>query len=311
MPQIIATPLLRRHFAPFWSAAYFFRWLSLLVIIFVPFIISYAVKPFWLYESVYVEQPSVRFKHQMILMVEGATGGSELVWSTYDQLNSMVGQKYRVAEVQARQEDWNRDGKADSIFVSARVPLKSHEVVHHVRFIMFFQYMLQDRVKLEMESAAYFDSVSVVPGAECTVYGTLQLRQNEVLDASVETRTQYNQSIIIPNVGGIDSMEQVLFTTMLENYHRRNETTEYAQQYPIWTAGPVTDFTLNAHIRIPVDQTILYRPGILDNLRHGILMYYAVFIVFSALINYVVNFCFENQVFETRVRDDNSKMHTY
>ena len=48
--------------------------------------------------------------------------------------------------------------------------------------------MLQDRVKLEMESAAYFDHVSVVPGGELTVYGTLKLRQNFVMDQNVECR---------------------------------------------------------------------------------------------------------------------------
>lgn len=304
MPNVYNEPLQQRHFAPYLSSAWFFRYVSLLVIIFVPFIISYAIEPFWLHESVYVEQPKVDFKHQMIVMLEGNTAGSELIWSTYDQLNTMMGSKYRVAEVQARQDDVNRDGKNDNIYLYLRVPLKSGEAIHHARFIMFFDYSLNDRVKLEMQTAAYFDHVSVVPGGECTVYGKLQLSQNQVLESNVAVRTLYNTPIIEPTVGGIDSIEQVLFTTMLSNYHARNETTEFAQQNPVWVAGTGSEFILKAYIKIPVDQQILYKPGILENLRYGILQYWAIYVVFAAVMNYAVRFIFTQQVFETRVRDD-------
>ena len=54
-------------------------------------------------------------------MLEGTTPGSEIIWSTYDQLNTMVGTKYRVAEIQAREDDNNRDGKVDEIYLNARV----------------------------------------------------------------------------------------------------------------------------------------------------------------------------------------------
>ena len=36
-------------------------------------------------------------------------------------------------------------------------------------------------------------------------------------------------------------MEQVLFTTMLENYFARNETTYIADPLPVWTAGKVNE----------------------------------------------------------------------
>merc|ERR1711935_10964 len=109
MPQIFASPLMRRYYAPTVSSAYLFRFISTVAVVLIPFTISYTISPFWLKESAYTEQGSVSFKHQMIIMLEGTTPGSEIIWSTYDQLNTMVGTKYRVAEIQAREDDNNRD----------------------------------------------------------------------------------------------------------------------------------------------------------------------------------------------------------
>jgi len=172
MPQIYASPLMRRYYGPWYSTGYLFRLLTIAVQVVVPFIISYSIKPFWLTESMYVEQPSVTFKHQMIVMLEGSTPGTDLIWSTYDQLNTMFGPKFRVAEVQSRQEDTNLDGKTDEVYIYMRFPLMTGEKIYHVRFISFFDYQLKDKVEMQMESAAYFDHSSSVSGASCLVTGT-------------------------------------------------------------------------------------------------------------------------------------------
>ena len=83
--------------------------------------------------------------------------GSGLVWSTYDQLNTMLQSKYRAADIQAgsgacdwselpfdqvREEDLNFDGKVDNIYLTARVPLTSSEHIYTVRFMGFFDYKI-------------------------------------------------------------------------------------------------------------------------------------------------------------------------
>jgi transmembrane protein 231 len=310
MPQIFASPLMRRYYGPLFSSAFLYRQVSIIATIVVPFIVSYTIKPFWLTESTYTEQPAVRFKHQMIIMLEGKTAGSDLVWSTYDQLNTMVGSKYRVAEVQARQDDANRDGKPDKMYIQARFPLKAGEVVHHVRMIAFFDYALSGKVNLRMESAAYFDHSSMVSGGECQVHGTLRLRQRDLLPQSATQRTVYNTPVIKQSNGGIDSMQQALFTTIIPDYLSRNETTDYADTYPIWIAGAGSEFVLKANIAIPVNQEVQYRPGVFETIRYAILQYLALYIFVAALVGAATHFLFENQVFETRVHDD-SKPKTH
>lgn len=301
---------MRRYYGPVGSSAFFFRTLAIIGTIIVPFFVSYSIKPFWLSESTYMEQPSVKFKHQMIVLLEGQTPGSDLVFSTYDQLNQLVGSKYRVAEVQARQDDHNRDGKTDQIQLNVRVPLKSGEAVHNVRFIAFFEYSLSEKVQMVMESAAYFQHSASMPGSSLEVFGNLELRQRSLISQSTVTRVVYNTSVIKMSNGGIDSMDQVLFTTIVPDYLARNETTEYASTYPIWVAGRGSDFTLKANIQIPAKQVVSYIPGVMETLRYAILQYIAVYIFVAAFMGAATHFLFENQVFETRVRDD-SKPKTH
>lgn len=295
---------MRRFYAPFFSSAYLFRTITAMSAMIVPFIISYTIQPFWLTQSSYLDQPKVQFKHQMILMLEGAKPGTDIVWSTYDQLNLMIGDKFRVAQIQARGDDANLDGKMDELHLSAKVPLKAGETIHHVRFIMFFDYQLSGKINLQMESAAYFDHTSVVSGGELELWGSLELRQRVMLSQSSAVRTTYNSSVIVPSNGGIDSMVQVQFRTMLDDYLIRNESTILGDVYPVWTAAAGDYFTLKAHIRIPPEQRIQYQPGVLETLRYGVIQFLAVYVFVAAMLGAANHFIFENQVFETRVRDD-------
>merc|ERR1712166_1549112 len=162
MVKIFSWPLMRRYHGSMFSVAYAFRVFCLLFQIILPFVISYNIKPFWLKRSLLWSQPDVSFKYQMILMLEGSTTGSALVWSTYDQLNTMLQNKYRASDIQTREEDVNFDGKTDNIYISARIPLTSTETVNSVRMISFFDYQFEHKVNLQMEAAAYFEYSSVV-----------------------------------------------------------------------------------------------------------------------------------------------------
>ena len=51
---------------------------------------------FWLKESTYREQPDVRFKHEILLVVQGNTPGSFLAYSTFQNFNQLLQQKLRI-----------------------------------------------------------------------------------------------------------------------------------------------------------------------------------------------------------------------
>ena len=127
----------------------------------------------------WLQQPTVQFKHTALVMVEGAAAGTAAHWSTEPSVNKLYGscvpspprrrysphagrrsgarnrrglfgvrrRSLRVAEVSSFENDVNRDGKADSSSVTLSVPLEAGEKVHHASAILLFNYALDDAVR--------------------------------------------------------------------------------------------------------------------------------------------------------------------
>lgn len=71
--------------------------LSALFIDFINFYhLSWKITGFWLKESTFGEQPDVRFKHEILLVVQGNTPGSFLAYSTFQNFNQLLQQKLRI-----------------------------------------------------------------------------------------------------------------------------------------------------------------------------------------------------------------------
>ena len=51
---------------------------------------------FWLKESTYREQAEVHFKHQFVLLLQGSSPNSMLGYSTFQNLNMLMGDKLRL-----------------------------------------------------------------------------------------------------------------------------------------------------------------------------------------------------------------------
>eukprot|EP00656_Telonema_subtile_P011173 TRINITY_DN154_c0_g1_i1.p1 TRINITY_DN154_c0_g1~~TRINITY_DN154_c0_g1_i1.p1 ORF type:complete len:312 (-),score=69.21 TRINITY_DN154_c0_g1_i1:177-1112(-) len=309
MVKIFSWPLMRRYHGSYFSVAYFFRIFSLLVQIILPFIISYNIEPFWLKRALTWTQPDVSFKYQMILMLESNTTGSAMVWSTYDQLNSMLQSKFRASDIQTREEDVNFDGKTDNIYITARVPLTSTERVYTVRMMAFFDYKIEDKVNLQMESMAYLDHSAAAPGSECHVHADLALRQRSALDASSTWNTAYNHTLL--NGTSIYSVAQARFSSLMNEYRKRNTTTELANPAVVWVAGQPNEFNLYLNLHIPYEQEVLYTPGALETLRYALVQYMVIYLIVAAIMSSGTRYLFAYNVFETVVRDDVAPAHAH
>lgn len=300
---------MRRYHGSYFSAAYAFRILAILVQIILPFIVSYNIKPFWLQRALLWTQPDVSFKYQMILMLESNTTNSGLIWSTYDQLNAMLQTKYRAADVQVREEDVNYDGKVDNIYISARVPLASTEYIYTVRMIGFLDYKLEGKVNMQMESAAYLDYSAAAPGSECYVNADLNLRQRAPLEASSTTSTVYNYTLL--NSTTIYSVAQARFSSLMNEYRKRNTTTELANREVVWVAGRPDEFNLYATLRVPYEQDVLYKPGVIETIRYALIQYMVLYVIVAAVVTTCTRYLFAYNVFETVPRDDAPLPHAH
>lgn len=66
---------------------------------------------FWIKRSTYEEQPVVKFQYQTLLVAATSTLGDYVAWSTYPNLNNMLGANLRIPAVSVRRDSlpppWN------------------------------------------------------------------------------------------------------------------------------------------------------------------------------------------------------------
>lgn len=86
----------------------------------------------------------VSFSHDALLVLEGASAGSERLWSTEPSLNAYFKERLASASVRAAEVDANADGKADAIDITVEVA--GGQPVHGVKLALGLRYVLEDKV---------------------------------------------------------------------------------------------------------------------------------------------------------------------
>ncbi|KAK7891207.1 hypothetical protein WMY93_023170 [Mugilogobius chulae] len=210
---------------------------------------------FWLKTSTYEEQPVVRFQYEVLMVASTSVQGDYVAWSTFPQFNQLLGARLRIPALSVREEDDNLDGKLERLVLDLQLPLKPEEQLYSLQLLLTFSYQLFRMSTVAMQSLAYVQHSSVVPGARLFVSGDLQLQQR----APLPHRGLYN----IYNVSVIDSSSPFASAYELESiirkYQQRNLTTSLSSVLPVWTPGRAASapFELSAEIRYAT-QTITY-----------------------------------------------------
>uniref|UniRef100_A0A8D2ZEF0 Transmembrane protein 231 n=1 Tax=Scophthalmus maximus TaxID=52904 RepID=A0A8D2ZEF0_SCOMX len=251
---------------------------------------------FWIKRSSYEEQPVVRFQYQVLLLAATSPRGDHVAWSTYPHLNNMLGSNLRVPAVSVREEDLNQDGKLDLLIFKLQLPLTPEEQVYSVQLLLTFSYQLFRMSTVAMQSLAFVQHSSPVPGARLFVSGDLRLQQRTPLPH----RGLYD----VYNVSVIDGSSPFASAYDLDNiirsYQDRNLTTVLSCPVPVWTVGRAagSPFELNAEIRYPVE-VISYRPGFWETIKFAWVQYVSVLLVFLWVFERIQRFVFQNQVLTT------------
>ncbi|PIK39163.1 putative transmembrane protein, partial [Apostichopus japonicus] len=187
---------------------------------------------FWIREAFYREQPSVVFKHG-ILLVLGMRDGSYVTWSTYSNFNLLEQSHLIIPVVKTREEDVNRDGKKYKLHFNLEVPVSDSQDVVSVEMILVFDYKLNRFSTLHMESMAFIQRASFAAGAKFVAEGDLRLQLKQPL-AHKGSDTRYNVAIIDENSVFV---EDYTLSNIFSNYLIRNVSTYFDCKYPIWQTG--------------------------------------------------------------------------
>ncbi|XP_071670598.1 transmembrane protein 231 isoform X2 [Patagioenas fasciata] len=211
---------------------------------------------FWLKQSAYREQPTVRFRYEVLFVATLGPGpGSLLAWSTFPAFNRLQEDRLRVPLLSTREEDRNQDGKMDQLHFKLELPLQPTEHVVGVQLILLFSYHLYRMSAFVMQSMAFLQFFSPVPGSQLFMNGDLKLNQRQLLHhCGLDTR--YNVSVVN---GTSPFASDYDLTNIIAAYWDRNVTTVFSDPNPVWMTGRAADapFIINATIRYPVE-VILY-----------------------------------------------------
>ncbi|KAG7473214.1 hypothetical protein MATL_G00093330 [Megalops atlanticus] len=266
-----------------------------------PLLVAYRSQGFWLKRSTYEEQPSVRFRYQILLVAATSTGGSYVAWSTFPNFNALQGGNLRIPSVSAREEDLNRDGKLDRLNLQIDLPLTPDEQIYSVQLLLTFSYQLYRMSALTMQTLVYVQHASPVAGSRLFVDGDLRLQQRVPL-AHRGVDTAYNVSVIdgsSPFAAAYD------LANIIAAYQERNLSTFLSSPGPVWTVGRAAGapFRIGAVIRYPAE-TIRYPyrerdPGFWETIKFAWVQYVSVLLIFLWVFSRVQTFVFQNQVLPT------------
>jgi len=322
--------LKRRYRTGVCSFAYLFSLSCTAFVIIVPYLLAYNSHGFWRRENTYFEQPHVQYTHKVILLLSGYevtdpgrphdTVPLQLYYSSMPAVNAFHEDNLRASVLKSEEVDTDNDGLNDMIMVEATMPLRPTEAIYACTMLVFVQYRLNDRVKLEMESLVTVDHSSSVPGKSISTFGDIALSQIQPLSVRGGYKQPYSNSPLLDSQT-VNSAEETFVPTIIEKYSARNETTALSSAYNVWNQdAPLSydhiqkkTFVSKVKVRIPRNE-VLYTPEISETLKFAWIQYFSVFVIIFYLVDTVQAFVYSSQIFETTVSSDltvGSKPHRF
>ena len=232
----------------------------------------------------------------------------QLFWSTNTSFNNLYHDSVRAPVMRTSTEDYNRDARTDQLKVSAEMPLAVGEAIHSVSILLFFDFRLDQRAKLQMESVGFVSESSPLPGSRVDVDADLVLQQSLPLIVKGGFKTPYKDFPLIPPSSS--SARALLLPQLVRAYRDRNETTNLVNKYAVWQRHPAAvvaedvgarqNFTVSTTVRIPAAD-VLYVPDWSEVVKVAWIQYFAIFAVIYYLLDLLMSFVFTNQILETTV----------
>ncbi|XP_036423652.1 transmembrane protein 231 isoform X2 [Colossoma macropomum] len=295
--EVYSHPALIRYRSSVWTRATLFVLIVFCLTYIPPLLIAYRSQGFWLKRSTYEEQPVVQFQYQMLMIGATGTAGEFVAWSTFPNFNRLLGNNLRIPSVSVREEDSNQDGKSDRLSLQLAVPLKAGEQIYSIQLLLIFSYQLFRMSTVVMQSLAFIQHSSSVPGSQLFISGDLTLHQRTPLPHR-GLHTAYNVSVVD---GASPFASAYDLTNIIRAYQERNLTTHLSCPAPVWIVGRAVNapFQINAEIRYPVESVRYPLSGFWEVIKFAWIQYVSVLLVFLWLFNRIQTFVFQNQVLPT------------
>lgn len=187
--EFYSHPYRKIYKASLCSKAALFQLVTFALTIVCPLLIAYRSQGFWLKINTYHETPSIRFKYDYLIYLQGDRPDSYLLWTSFPGLAQLEDAHLRVPVLRVHEPDQDRDGKADYLQLSASFPVAADERVQEVVVMLFFDYRLQLHSRFRMQTMAYSKYQSFGGGSALSIDGDMRILQKMPLRyRGVDTR---------------------------------------------------------------------------------------------------------------------------
>lgn len=79
----------------------------------------------------------------MFLVILEKSDGTDLIWSSRESDLELEGDRVRIPVIRSREEDGNRDGVLDSLWLNLEMPMDGSEEITGVQTLLLFDYKLK------------------------------------------------------------------------------------------------------------------------------------------------------------------------
>uniref|UniRef100_A0A0N5AXF1 Transmembrane protein 231 n=1 Tax=Syphacia muris TaxID=451379 RepID=A0A0N5AXF1_9BILA len=263
----------------------------------------YSFKGFWKKYGEYSEQPIVNFKNRFIIILKNPV--EYYVWSTYTVVNQAEYNHLKIPVTEYSSDDYNDDGAADKLFMKMVFPLKQNETVEEVFLMVLFDYRIQLRSRISMETALVSNFQLTKSCSKMGLFGKLELDQLIPLP-SYGTYRDFDGRLIDEFMSDVRHYTE---NSIRLRYNNRNFTTRLKREVVSCTqpqsSADNERFILQLEILIP-EQRFVYKTGVLELLKWSWIQYLSVFLIFNFLFKKFFKFMIENQILPTAVVYNNT-----
>ena len=93
----------------------------------------------------------------MFLVILEKSDGTDLIWSSRESDLELEGDRVRIPVIRSREEDGNRDGVLDSLWLNLEMPMDGSEEITGVQTLLLFDYKLKRYFIFSMSLIYIFD----------------------------------------------------------------------------------------------------------------------------------------------------------
>ncbi|XP_042220198.1 transmembrane protein 231-like isoform X2 [Homarus americanus] len=213
---VFQRPQFITHKTSWCSKATLFWIFTLVLTVMTPLVVVYRSNGLWIREAEFREQADVRFKHQVLLIIDTSLG--PVVWSTYPAFNSLMGNYLRIPLIKSHEVDKNNDGVQEGLDFTLTLPLANNELVYGTMLLLTFDYRLHHMCEVVLEGLGVVQHSSGVPVSAVYTWADLTLHQQRPLPYS-GTHSLYNTSVLPLSAS---SAKDWKLHNILSNYWKRN-----------------------------------------------------------------------------------------